>query len=426
MEKLVNNIDGFLLPIFILLIIASPFKLLSLICFCLFLLYELSRRLVKPKFGLNTIIIFLIFFFNIIFLILDLGISFISNYLLFLIFISPILLLITDDSSINRNKDTLKNKLVAKKVIECFLSFQLIFSVLAIINRLSIEFRFDTDFGDIVAGTFRSPFLYKADASNVIFVFTMVLVLFIYKCQFKNETKKYLEYISYFIVFLASVNHLILAVFISFSIVSTFRRPVSVIGSIVLVILLYSILQPANFNLILDRFSKLYYVLIDFDLLSTISLKGKYILNFINDFKDNIYKFLFVGVGGGNYSSRAALFFTGEYVSSFPFTNMSSYMNDNTFKLWNELLLAPPFLSGAFNYPYGSVFTFIAELGLLSTLIIFFLFYRKLMSIKYLNKIHIMFLIIFLLISGFIDNYYEYYQSTYIFYFLIKKFNYSV
>ena len=142
---------------------------------------------------------------------------------------------------------------------------------------------------------------------------------------------------------------------------------------------------------------------------------------FFGDFRDNVLRFLFVGVGGGNYSSRAALFFTGEYVSSFPFTFISPYMQFNTFPLWKELLLAPPFLSGAFHFPYGSVFTFVAELGFFPAIIIFVLFCQKLNSLSYINKGQMLFFVFFLLLSGMVDNYFEYYQSTFIFYYLSNK-----
>ncbi len=66
----------------------------------------------------------------------------------------------------------------------------------------------------------------------------------------------------------------------------------------IFVLILYKLLQPDNFFMIIKR-------VIHFYLLK---------VNFKKDFTIN---FLFIGMGGGTYSSRAALFFTGEYCFSF-------------------------------------------------------------------------------------------------------------
>ena len=419
---LIFNIKNFLIPFFILLIVFSPFKIISLLFLFSYLTYELLLRLVKPKFNFSSILVVSILVINLVFLITGIGVKYIANYFLFLVFISPILLFITrHNSRLIKQKTISNNPHITKRVIESFLFIQIFFSFIAVFYRLFLGFNFDTNFGDIVAGTLRLPFFYKPDASNVIFVFTMIIVLFLYKTAYKNNTNKLIEYLSYFIIFLASVNHLVIAALASLAFVYSFKKFHYVIGSLLLFGILYSFLQPTNFNLIIDRLTKLTILLSDFEEISSISLKGQYILNFFDDFSNNVLRFSFVGVGAGNYSSRAALFFTGEYISSFPFTIISPYMQLNTFPLWQELLLAPPFLSGAFHFPYNSIFTFIAELGFLTSILIFILFVYKLYSLSYFNKQQILFFVIFLMLIGLVDNYFEYYQATFIFYYLSDK-----
>ena len=403
---------------------AAPVKAVSMVFLIFYLAYEIIQRVIKKKITWRLVVIVFLFLSNLVFMLSDIGIKYLGNYILFVIFISPLLLFITKNNTVvstNRKRTDLNREKIIKRVIELFLIIQIFFSFLGILYRLFLGFSLDTNFGDIVAGTFRIPFMYKADASNMIFVFTMVIVLFIYISCFKNDTNRLIKISSYFTIFFASVNHISLIALLSLLITFKFKKIIYPTFAILLSFLAYSFLQPANLNLIIERIITVSTMFSDLDLISSISLKGQYILGFTNDFKENIFRFIFTGVGAGNYSSRASFFFTGEYISAFNFISISPYMADNSYLLWQELLSAPAHLSGAFHYPYFSIFTFVAELGLVTTLVIFILFVKKIQSFIRINFNHKVFFFVFLFLVGLVDNYYEYFQSTFIMYYLFEK-----
>lgn len=406
-----------LLPI---LIVFSPYKSLSLGFMVIYFTYEFFHIRFEK---MSSLIVLAIIFLNLTTSVFINGPSFLANNILFWIFILPIIIFIIRKPDSHNNTYSYINNIFLKKSLEIFLIIQIIFSFLAMIYRLSIGFNFDVNFGDIIAGTLRSPFAFSVDASNVIFTFSMILLLFIYITLYKKKINNYILFLSIFIIFAASVNHLILAAGLAMT-VSTFKnKPFKVIILFGTILLLYTIFQEKNLNLITERVENLTLAITDMSLLFNLSTKGAYFVNMFHDIENNFLNFLFTGFGAGTYSSRASLFFTGEYVKAFPIVNMSEYFTNNTYVLWKQLLAAPNWLSGAFYFPYSGLGSLLMELGLMNFLILGYLFLSKLKKLNILNFAQRLFLIIFILIANLIDNYFEYYQSFFLAYYFLFNFH---
>jgi len=413
----------------LLLVISFPIKSVSLLFLILYNFYFILQVICKKIMINKLIIVYFLFLFLFQCVLVSYLYSplFIYNVFLFFIFISPILWFIATKEW--RSAKNLSYQEI-KEVIETYLKIQIFFSFINMIYRIAIRgFSFDTDFGDIVAGTFRMPFTYKADVSNPIFALSMSLILIYYIVVYKKRVNKLLILLSFLIIFLASVNHLILALLLS-GVIAYFNRyffRILIIG--IVVYFLYSLFQPGNFLMIGERVQKIFQVFTNLDFLNKIGYKGQYLYKWIQDFTDNKLFFIFTGVGAGTYSSRAAMFFSGDYIQGFPFENMSDFMKHNTFYLWKKYLAAPAWMQGSFNYPFNSLFTLIAELGAVNVLVISVLFWKTLKGIKIYNVSHRIFIIVLLFLLGFVDNYYEYYQVFFIFYllhFILLKSNYKV
>lgn len=408
----------------ILLLISFPVKSISLI---FLILYGIHWLLFKKKtVSYGNLFIILLLGLNAVFTVAYFGLGHLKNFFLFILFIIPIIFILFQPKEIVTDHPikAIVSSDNLKKLIEHYLVIQIMFSIISIIVRGSqMGFKFDVNFGDAIAGTFRNPLVYNADASNVIFAFTMIIVMLFYKFIYKKETNKIIEYASYFIIFLASVNHLIICLVFALVLATiSLKRIVLNIFLLILGGYLFFLVSPNNFNLIFDRFN----AIISFtsgsgDALQE-NLKIQFLSNFLQDFSNEIIRFSSIGVGAGNYSSRAALFFTGEYVNSFKFVSISPLMAANTYPLWKELLTRPPWLQGAFHFPYGSLFTFIAELGLLTTIFILGLIIKKLKEFPFFTKRNLTIFLVFILLASVVDNYLEYYQSTFIVYFLLSKY----
>lgn len=400
--------DGLLLLLIPLIAITLPSKALSLFVLIVFLFLWG----IKKQFNQYIVPLLFIFGFSLFTTLIFNDFSFLLNYALFFLFVSPLIFLIATGNPSEQYKYS-----DVKKTFEFFLIFQVFFSVISIVIRY-LEFQsFDLNFGDVVAGSLRNPFIYKPDSSNVTFTFMMILVTILYSAYFKKDAKLFLIIASVVVIFFASVNHLILALVASVGFILFLRKPVISLITMFLLFALYVSFQQANFNLMIDRLVLIYGVLIEGDG-GINNLKLEFIQNYLNDFSLEYIKFLLFGTGLGTYSSRAALFFTGEYVSSFSIVNMSDYFLNNSYYLWNILINAQVWNAGSFNFPYSSLFTFLAEFGLILGSLFLFYLYKSLGFLNdYFPRLQLG-VFVFLILSSLVDNYLEYYQATFVFFYL--------
>ena len=412
-------------PLLFILALSFPSKELSLIMMLSVCLYSL----LTVKFNVKYLLIILyvvvsniltVFFMN--------DGWFLVNSIIFFIFTSPVYFFLATKRARKSKKIDLKT---IKTTIEIYLSIQTIFSFVSAGYRLVYMKTLDINFGDAIAGTFRLPYVYKSDASNVIFTSTVMIVLSLYIAVFKKHSNVIIVLLSMLSIIMASVSHLYIAFIISSIIAILFMSPKKVIIYLAYFLLffilsasLYKYTQPINYNVIIERVGTIANSLISDGYMGGISLKGKYMENAYRHFTEHSLLITMFGLGAGSYSSRAALFCSGMYNEKFTFQNISPLMEENTFPLWLQLKSSPAWSAGSFHYPYNSIISFAFELGIVNALLLLYLFVRFIDSAKVIPRSYKLFVTSFIMISAFIDNYFEYYQVTFIFlyvYFLISN-----
>ena len=116
-----------------------------------------------------------------------------------------------------------------------------------------------------------------------------------------------------------------------------------------------------------------------------------------------------VGAGPGNFSSRTAFVFGGEYVNWLPqrIVYRSDAFEKNHFKLWNNEILSKPYQDGTANQPFSVYNQLIGEYGLIG-LIIFFTFYTGYYFKRYYRLTYGKYLLVFLLLIFLMDYWFEY------------------
>ena len=128
----------------------------------------------------------------------------------------------------------------------------------------------------------------------------------------------------------------------------------------------------------------------------------------INYSTSSIPRFL-VGSGPGNFSSRTAFVFGGEYVSWFPqkIVYRSDAFEKNHFKLWNNEILSKPYQDGTANQPFAVYNQLLGEYGFIG-LMIFFIFYIGYYFKRYYRLTFGKYLLVFLLLIFLMDYWFEY------------------
>ncbi|XLS29271.1 hypothetical protein ACJD0Z_00280 [Flavobacteriaceae bacterium M23B6Z8] len=138
----------------------------------------------------------------------------------------------------------------------------------------------------------------------------------------------------------------------------------------------------------------------------------KQTFNFLTDEIDN---FIF-GAGGGKFSSRTAFLTSADYVAWYPekYKYLSNNFKSNHYSLWNSQLLKTPYKDGTANQPFSFYNKIFGEYGLFGV-VIFVLFYlgKLIKNYKVLTYGKI---VLFLLLSYFILDYWFEYFTVIIFF----------
>lgn len=126
------------------------------------------------------------------------------------------------------------------------------------------------------------------------------------------------------------------------------------------------------------------------------------------DFTKDVEWVPIIGVGGGNYSSRAAINTSGEFYEKAPqfiYVNESKYTNNYVVRYWNSYILSQKYQDGFANYPTSEVMTILGETGILGIVIIII----ALLNLVKLNKSKWSFLLnIYFICLLFLDNYLQF------------------
>jgi hypothetical protein len=117
----------------------------------------------------------------------------------------------------------------------------------------------------------------------------------------------------------------------------------------------------------------------------------------------------FVGAGPGNFSSRTAFVFGGEYVSWLPqkVVYRSDAFDKNHFKLWNNEILSKPYQDGTANQPFAVYNQLLGEYGFIG-LMVFFVLYTGYYFKRYYQLTYGKYLLVFLLLIFLMDYWFEY------------------
>lgn len=292
------------------------------------------------------------------------------------------------------------------KIISDIIIIELITIITYAIFHINI-IKASIDF-DWVVGTFG-----KYQGNILLFFMLFSFLLFTYHYRITKE-KKDLIYISISIIisiFTGSIALLILFLLSYIVITIILKKGKGKVSKIVL-----SISAIAVFICVTPNWIKEYIInLRDYNyLVSHISKIESYETTFITIPKED-KMFLLFGNGIGNYSSRAALTCTGEYINGY-----SKFFNESMSK-YTKTYIYPNLMNvmknklGSMDTAYSSIITIQGELGIIG--ILFFIVYWMKLFISNKEEVSRTFLLFFIL-SCFIENYLEFAKVICVVFFL--------
>jgi len=297
---------------------------------------------------------------------------------------------------------------------------------------------FDRGNGDVVTGTIRLSFDNANDFSNPMFATNIVLLItFLVPSSLQENKSKLLLILGCIALVLASVVHAIVYPVISLLVTILIFSPTFMYkysrGAMVIILILSFILvsfftlAPHNFSRLIPYVQR---VFIDRD-----NSRSQVVENIITE---GIYRYpwlAFIGIGPGQFSSRAGLIGTGLYFGGpitptpIPFLpqGMSEPFERYVIDLWIEAVTNPANASSTFQ-PFFSWLSIFVEGGMLLTGFVFLtiigLFWRVWRNSRPVSfRLHGMMLctsILFILMIGLQENYWEVPQAIFVGAMLIK------
>ncbi|WP_457637193.1 hypothetical protein [Oceanithermus sp.] len=277
---------------------------------------------------------------------------------------------------------------------------------------------FDLNNGDRVEGTIH-PWLAPSNTySNVMFAINISIILLYLYPHLKRNKLKYIIYIMGIIVFiLASVMHAIIflgiSIIISTSILIGYKINIKWIAVTISIFLtafiLIPIIMPKNVNLV-GKFTK---QLISRDVPRSVSIQVAF-----TELPKEYPLQPFIGLGPGQYSSRAGLMCTGYYFGGFNNPRDVPLLPNSPTEPQQKFLIplwrwhASNRYFGSTQKPYSSWLTIYTEWGIVGVIIlIYILFYIsykiKILKSSYSIKAIIMTSIWFIFLLGFQENNWE-------------------
>ncbi|MGE5221287.1 MAG: hypothetical protein ACM3PY_02545 [Omnitrophica WOR_2 bacterium] len=353
-----------------------------------------------------------------------------TNFFLFLVTASSVLIWFFDFRPI------LTPDLI-RKLTPIILSALLIEAFYGIAQGIAAGIRyrsFDTSIGDAVRGTIEPAFFTPSLGGNVIFVIListlLIFALGISHLRF-TKTRIFVYGIVCFAWLIASALHTILffgaAVLFATLLIKKPRRD-----------------RQASHNLIVLRNSILT-LAVCLGILLPIVLPRNFstirgFLSYNLDIRENAYSekaratyvTIFklpqdwplqpiIGVGPGQYSSRAALIRTGQYIqgTSIPLSHYTSTLTDKyILTLWQSFLLKPG--HGSTYFPFYSWMSLYGEMGILGILIAIYSILRIVINLRKWNSkefpglnLTLIVLLFYIALLGLQDNYWEFTQAIF-------------
>jgi len=334
---------------------------------------------------------------------------FVSNYVTAIVFnITAMFLIFFHSHHIGSSSYTL-----IKKFLIFFLAIQVFIGLFQVV----MIGRIDGAEGDFIQGSLQWNSFKTRDPggfNNQIYAIALTnITLFLFKPLYKSL--KWLLLLSFCVILLTGVIHVIVCIVLSLATASVFFLPPRVINKALISIgvLIGSIylLLPANFYL----FTHYYELAQQKDAAPKIAVTYDTF-----DYLKKNPKVLFFGTGIGHHSSRASLVNSGTYNDNLTFlSNQSNPFKQVVKPLWDRFRFNKArFGNSTIHRPFYSMLSFFTEFGLLISSFILYFFYKYLKQLrkrlststsrKTKSEIYILLIMIFFnLYLGVFENYYE-------------------
>ena len=352
------------------------------------------------------------------------------NYLLFLITASSFLILIYDLRPVM--SPSLLNKLAFITLVVIF--FQAAYGILQGIVAAAQTGSFDIANGDVVRGTIEPGFFPSGLGGNVMYAILLssLLVFSLGASRLRFSWPRIVIYATCALAWVtASVLHTILffgvAAVVALLIVKVPRRKKWIskkirqfrLGTVVIMLLitiLLPVIIPSNLNTLPNFLSYTLDIRED-----SYSEKSRATYYLFTELPEEYPLQPIIGLGPGQYSSRAALILTGQYLrgSSLPLPNyISTATGKFILPLWESFLLKPG--QGSTYFPFSSWLSLYGETGILGILFIVVVTLTLVFNLRRWNSQHfpginlsLLILIFYILFLGFQDNYWEFTQAIF-------------
>lgn len=306
-----------------------------------------------------------------------------ASFLFFLILPSN-----ADISKINYLKYVKTIKLFI--IVESFIGiFQVI--VFVILNGTN----FDSSTGDVVQGTLDPlSFLHTigGNFNNQIYTINLLFLLLFYTPHAINQRKgEWVIFLGLLSVLLGSVVHVFISFLLAVVLIYIFYRRyffktnkifLWVVFLICSIISLTAIIQPKNFGLISYYFNKI---------TSNESPKTFVTVNSLTQLPHDCPWVSFIGLGPGQYSSRAGLIGTGKYFGGFSNPQKIPFLTNNSSKAFNKYVYlkwmnvstnVKKYGGSTMSRPFYSILSILMEFGYLIFVVLSILVISLILKIK--------------------------------------------
>lgn len=343
-----------------------------------------------------------------------------ANHYLWLLTMSAFLILLIDFREII-SANFLQH---LRPLVAALLFFESSLGIIQGIIAFYIKGSFDTDSGDLVRGTLELGFDQNATASNPIFAILLTsMFLFLISTQKRISWMDIICYFTFFCAWiLSSVLHVYIYLCISVVVATSLyifrdvRRSIImstlfVAFSFTLWFYILPILMPNNVSQLSDNATKL------MDISETSkSLKSRVTYNTIFELPQNVPLQPLIGLGPGQYSSRAALMASGYYLNG---NFIYHYMSEMSYRyIIQPFTIIRGTAFSSTHFPFYSWLTIYGELGLVGiTALLFYLSYFVFFILKHRTvtfpaaNASLLCMIFFVSLLGFQDNYWEFTQA---------------
>ena len=405
----------------------SPFKALGQVVALFFLAGLVFFVGVRPKQHIFKYTILLVGYasWGLLYYVLLPEFSFI-NHFVFLVTISSVLIVFYDLRSIVDERLIIK----ISSVTFAFLVFEALYGIMQGVVTALRTGSFDIASGDHVRGTIEPSLRATAGlGGNVIFAILIsgLFVFVIATSRLRFSARRNVFYIIILISWLiSSVLHTIIfmggAVVLALFLVkipaknrSMHKLRNNLIAAILFVAIMVPIVMPRNLRTLPA------YLSFVFDIRqNAYSEKSRSTYYTLFELPQEVGWQPFIGVGPGQYSSRASLIRTGEYIrgTSVPLPPYTSTATEHIMTLWRNVLRRPG--HGSTYFPFYSWQSLYGEMGILGVLVVGLFAFKILGNLRKWGRgnfpgmnLSLMVLTLYLLLLGFQDNYWEFTQAVF-------------